>query len=180
MINHRKICLLYEWKCYTPFKPKGALGNGSRRNGGAASTTDGHSFAFGNTLEWLRAVVFGKQAVGLPTDPPLDRRTGVGRVDATAGHYSDALAKGNLVHLLATESTGALSPAVILLLKELAKAAQGTDGVDSTVYGLGRASPQSFFPHHLAAISSSIVRADALSIRNHAASLAFQLSHGII
>ena len=76
--------------------------------------------------------------------------------------------------------TGALSPAVILLLKELAKAAQGTDGVDSTVYGLGRASPQSFFPHHLAAISSSIVRADALSIRNHAASLAFQLSHGII
>ena len=118
--------------------------------------------------------------MGLPTDPPLDRRTGVGRVDATAGHYSDALAKGNLVHLLATESTGALSPAVILLLKELAKAAQGTDGVDSTVYGLGRASPQSFFPHHLAAISSSIVRADALSIRNHAASLAFQLSHGII
>ena len=37
-----------------------------------------------------------------------------------------------------------------------------------------------FFPHHLAAISSSIVRADALSIRNYAASLAFQLSHGII
>lgn len=67
-----------------------------------------------------------------------------------------------------------------LLLKELAKAAQGTDGVDSTVYGLGRSSPQSFFPHHLAAISSSIVRADALSIRNNAASLAFQLSHGII
>ena len=115
-----------------------------------------------------------------PHDPPLDRRTGVGRVDATAGNYSDALAKGNLVHLLATESTGALSPAVILLLKELAKATQGTDGVDSTVYGLGRASPQSFFPHHLAAISSSIVRADALSIRNHAASLAFLLSHGII
>jgi hypothetical protein len=27
---------------------------------------------------------------------------------------------------------------------------------------------------------SHIVRADALSIRNHAASLAFQLSHGII
>jgi len=50
----------------------------------------------------------------------------------------------------------------------------------ATQYGLGRASPQSFFPHHLAAISSAIVRADALSIRNNAASLAFQLSHGII
>jgi len=82
--------------------------------------------------------------------------------------------------MLATESTGALSHPVILLLKTLAKATQGTAGHDSTQYGLGRASPQSFFPHHLAAISSAIVRADALSIRNNAASLAFQLSHGII
>ena len=93
--------ILYEWKCYTPFKPKGALGKGSQRNGGAASTTDGHSFAFGNTLEWLRAVVFGKQAMGLPTDPPLDRRTtwrtGVGCVDANPGDYHDAMAKGNLL-----------------------------------------------------------------------------------
>ena len=35
--------ILWEWKCYTPFKGKGALGNGSTRGGGAASTTDGHS-----------------------------------------------------------------------------------------------------------------------------------------
>ena len=69
---------------------------------------------------------------------------------------------------------------VIRLLKALAKTAQGTTGQDSTQYGLGRASPQSFYPHHLAAISSAIVRADALTIRNHAASLAFLLSHGII
>jgi hypothetical protein len=86
----------------------------------------------------------------------------------------------NIVHLLATESTGALSHPVILLLKTPAKGTQGTAGHDSTQYGLGRASPQSFFPHHLAAISSAIVRADALSIRNNAASLAFQPSHGII
>ena len=33
---------------------------------------------------------------------------------------------------------------------------------------------------YLAAISSAIVRADARSIRNHAASLATQLSHGMI
>jgi hypothetical protein len=77
--------VLYEWKCYTPFRSKGALGNGSRRCGGAASTTDGNSFAFGNTLEWLLAVVLGKKARGAPTDPPLDRRTGLGRVDATPG-----------------------------------------------------------------------------------------------
>ena len=172
--------ILYEWKCYTPFKTSGAQGNGSLRHGGAASTTDGHSFAFGNTLEALRALVFGKKAMGQPNDPPLDRRTGQGRVDASPGHYDDALAKGNIVHLLATESTGALSPDVIRLLRELAKTAQGTSGHDSTVYGLSRASPKSFFPHHLAAISSAIVCADARSIRNHAASLATQLSHGMI
>ena len=150
------------------------------RNGGAASTTDGHSFAFGNTLEALRALVFGKQAMGQPGEPPLDRRTGQGRVAAAPGHYHDALSKGNIVHLLASESTGALSPDVIRLLRELAKTARGTDGHDSTVYGLSRASPKSFFPHHLAAISSAIVRADACSVRNHAASLAVQLSHGMI
>ena len=75
-----------------------------------------------------------------------------------------ALAKGNIVHLLATESTGALSPDVIRLLRELAKTAQGTSGHDSTVYGLSRASPKSFFPHHLAAISSAIVCADTRSL----------------
>ena len=39
--------------------------------------------------------------------PTLPRRTGQGRVDAKPGDYSDAVAKGNSVHLLATESTGA-------------------------------------------------------------------------
>ena len=95
----------------------------------------------------LSFALFGKKAMGQPNDPPLDRRTGQGRVDATPGHYNDALAKGNIVHLLATESTGALSPDVIRLLRELAKTAQGTSGHDSTVYGLSRASPKSFFPH---------------------------------
>ena len=70
---------------------------------------------------------------------------------------------------------------MIRLLKALVKTAQGTTGQDFTQYRLGRASPQSFYPpHHLAAISSAIVRADALTIRNHAASLAFLLSHGIV
>ena len=78
--------ILYRWKYYTPFKTSGAPGNGSMRNGGAASTTDGHSFAFGNTLEALRALVFGKQAMGQPGEPPLDRRTGQGRVAAAPGH----------------------------------------------------------------------------------------------
>ena len=41
-----------------------------------------------------------------------------------------------------------------------AKSTKGPSGHDSTPYGDGRASPQSFFPHHLAAMSSAIVRAD--------------------
>ena len=59
----------------------------------------------------MRAIVLGKEVLGA-TDPPLNRRSGVDRVDATLGDYRDASAKGNLVHLLATESNGALSPAV--------------------------------------------------------------------
>ena len=37
--------------------------------GGAASTADGHTFAFGNTLEALVAKVLGLKARGAPTDP---------------------------------------------------------------------------------------------------------------
>ena len=55
-----------------------------------------------------------------------------------------------------------------------------TQGHDSTQYGLGRASPQSFFQHHLAAVSCAIVRTDALTIRNHAASLAVALALGVV
>ena len=138
--------VLYEWKCFTPFRSRGALGRGSERCGGAASTTDGHSFAFGNTLENLRSIVYGRKAMGAPSDAPLDRRTGVGRVDAAPGDYRDALEKGNLVHLLASESTGALSRAVIPLLKALAKSTQEVQGHDSTPYGLGRASPGPILP----------------------------------
>ena len=61
-----------------------------------------------------------------------------------------------------------------------AKSTKGPSGHDSTPYGDGRASPRSFFPHHLAAISSAIVRADALAIRNNAAAVSFSLSHSLI
>ena len=125
----------------------------------------------------MRAIVLGKEVLGA-TDPPLNRRSGVDRVDATLGDYRDAIAKGNLVHLLATESNGALSPAVVLLLHALAKFTHDAQGHDPTpYYDLGRASPRSFFPHQPAAISSAIIRADALAIRNNAAPLAFSLAH---
>ena len=128
--------------------------------GGAASTADGGDFAFGNTLEALVAKVLGLKGFGAPGTRALNRWTGEGRVDAHAGDYADTLAKGHLVHLLAAESTGALSRGVTSLLTMLAKSVRGPDGHDSTTYGTGRASPKSFYMHHLAAISSAIVRAD--------------------
>ena len=122
--------------------------------------------------------VLGQKQMGAPSDPPLNRRTGVGRVDPRPGDYADAFTKGNIAHLLASETTGALTPEVIRLLHALDKSTKDAQGHDSTQYGLGRASPQSFFSHHLAAVSCAIVRADALTIRNHAASLAVALAHG--
>ena len=55
---------LWELKCYSPFATNRALGLGSARCGGAASTADGHLFAFGNTEESLRAKVLGLSARG--------------------------------------------------------------------------------------------------------------------
>ena len=62
----------------------------------APSTSDGHTFAFGNTLEKLRRDVLGLAARGEPGDRPLDRHTGLGRVDARDGDYADAQSKGSL------------------------------------------------------------------------------------
>jgi hypothetical protein len=101
--------------------------------------------------------------------------------------------------------TGALSRPIILLLKTLAKVTHARHRTRARLhpvskYGLGRASPQSFFPDttslrprprppatHVSSLAR-IVRADALSIRPSATTnerslapwLAFQLSHGII
>ena len=50
---------------------------------------------------------------------------------------------------------------------------------DSIVYGSGRASPQGFYAHHVAAISSAVVHADALTVVNAASSMSFKLSVGM-
>ena len=58
-----------------------------------------------------------------------------------------------------------------------ASKAVGLPGIhDSTVYGSSRASTQSFYYHHLASISFSIVNQDALTLTNHAANESFQLT----
>jgi hypothetical protein len=48
--------------------------------GGAASTTDGHFIAFGNTEETLRAIVMGQTEHGVKSEGPFDRVKGTGWV----------------------------------------------------------------------------------------------------
>ena len=81
----------WEFKCYTPFLPSGAKGNGSARCGGAASRADGHFIALGNTEEHLSVVVLGHPQRGDPaTEEQLDRVSGDGWVAAKDGDYADA------------------------------------------------------------------------------------------
>ena len=97
--------------------------------------------------------------------------------DGKSGDYAHALANGHTVHLLLAENTGALGRNIITLLKSLGKLARGPEGHDTTTYGTSRASPQTFFQHHLAAVSSTIVAADSLMIRNRAKYLHFAATH---
>ena len=49
------------------------------------------------------------------------------------------------------------------------------------MYGIGRASPRTFYlrPHHLAAISNAVVMADASTVTQFTNELAFKLSIGL-
>ena len=75
------------------------------------------------------------------------------------------------VELLATETTGALTAPLLRLYRRLARNVSEGLACDNTVYGLGRASPQSFLPHHTAALSAAVVEEDARAVCSAAASL---------
>ena len=159
---------LWEFKAITPFHPTPALGNGSASKGGAPSQADGHFIAHGNTLEDITRITRGLTARGTPTDPPLDRVTGVGRVAAFHGHYADAIVKKNPLVLFLVETTGALSleaRAAIAYLHRLTKPRSARDG---TLYGTARGATTSFRCHHTAAISSAVILADAETLLRRA------------
>ena len=102
--------------------------------------------------------------------PALQPRDGPGpRPRLHDGDYADALRKKYGVLLLVSESTGALSASVVYLLRMLARTASLPTGNDTTVYGTSRTSPQSFFPHHLAAISAAIAQAESHTLITYAA-----------
>ena len=117
---------------------------------------------------------------GCADDGPLDRATGCGWVRATTAHqYADGQRRGHSVTLLACESTGALSPTFYGAFRELDKHSRLRTTHGSTVYGVGRASPRTFLAHHVAAHSSAVVMADAVTVSTFRAQLSFRLSVGV-
>ena len=115
--------------------------------------------------------MLGLSARGSADARPLDRLTGIGRVDERDGDYADAQRKRRKVHLLASESTGALSDYFIKLMRSLAKTAKLPEANDTTIYGSARTSPRSFFEHYVSAISAAIVHTDSLAIVNESTRL---------
>ena len=171
----------WEFKTYTPHPSKWSLGTGSDACGGAASTSDGGDFAFGNTEEHLRAKVLGLAPRGQEADGPLDRRTGLGWVKETTEHdYADALSKGHGVTLIGTESYGGFFAPTARILRVQGRLSKTPGTQDSTAYGSSRSSPKAFYPHHAAAISSCIVCADARTILTEACFLSRALTLGVI
>ena len=179
IVRHGTPPSCYEFKCYTPFLPDGALGRGSAACGGAASTTDGHFIAFGNTEEALRAVVLGQTEHGTKAEGPFDRTTGKGWVREERGQYADALSKGHPTVLLGMESTGALFTTFALFLQMLGRQSRAPGTHDSTVYGEARASPKAFYRHHTAAIAAAVTCADATVLLNAAATMSFELTFAL-
>jgi hypothetical protein len=151
---------LSETKCYNSLKPSGALGNGSNANGGAPSCNEGHYLSFGCTAELLHWEVYGCPARG--AGGPLVHATGVGRVDAHAGYYADALAKGHPTELLITEVLGGVHGGAVKMLRRLERGVR--DGArDGTIYGRSLTAAKGFTSHWLRLISTSIAGSVATS-----------------
>ena len=71
--------------------------------------------------------------------------------------------------LFITDPLGSVATHGVRFLRALSRLAQQTGHRDGTVYGTARTSTTSFFVHHLSALSRALVKADALTLMNAAA-----------
>ena len=71
--------------------------------------------------------------------------------------------------LFITDPLGSVAAHGVRFLRTLSRLAQQTGHRDGTVYGTARTSTTSFFVHHLSALSRALVKADALTLMNAAA-----------
>ena len=154
----------YEIKCAAPLVQTAPKGRGTRKTGGKPASV-GHLYRFGSTEEKLRLKILGCRRRGRKQDGPLDHSTGKGWVERAKGDYYDAIhVKKHPTTLVATESSGAVSPDGVAYLRRLTRVVRTPDVSDTTIYGVSRASTQSFFRHHLAAWSAAIVITDARTV----------------
>ena len=90
----------------------------------------------------------------------------------------DCQKKGNQAILYTTDTYGASAPPLNATLGHLDRCSHLPGTIDSTVYGQSRGSPRTFYAHHLAAISASIVYADAETLLSRAVTLSVALARG--
>jgi len=90
----------------------------------------------------------------------------VGPAEQSEGHYDDAIVtKRTRVTMWLVEALGGAGRGTRAGLRKLEERASGPGAVDRTKYGSTRASPKSYYVHHLQQISKAAVVYDAIAIR---------------
>ena len=118
-------------------------------------------------------MIFGCKARGTSHQGPFDHTTGAGWVQASKGHYHDAIVnKQNTVLALIGDGFGGVTVFSRHVLIGLAKKAK--DGRDGTKYGALDVS-RSFMEFHAGAISTAVVKAEACMLERGAAALEARL-----
>ena len=110
-----------------------SAGNGTREGSGNC-LSNGHTHAFGNTLEHLVWENLGVRERGRASDPPFDHATGKGWVAPHRGLYDDALrVKRNEAELCLHDPLGGgFSPPAVKALHKRAKKARVRDRTNYT------------------------------------------------
>ena len=125
-----------------------------------------HLYGFGNTEEKYRVQVYGCKERGRPRDGPLDHATGKGWVKKVEGEYDDCLKTGKgICRIVLIEAQGGVSPHTRASVRLQARRASAKGAIDRTRYGRARASPKSFYTHHIQRMSKAVVMEDAKHIR---------------
>ena len=122
----------------------------------------------------------GVEGRGTATDePPFSHATGLGHITDTRGtaQYRDALRRGHPTTLYVVEPSGAMSPALVRDLRIEHARSRTPTAQDSTVYGTSRASPTTFYTHHVAAIGAAAATADARTLQSYRIAQSEMLSH---
>ena len=150
-----------EVKCFTPTRTTRSAGRGTRKGGGNP-LSNGHTHAFGNTLEKLVWENAGVRERGRASDGKFCHKAGKGWVEPHRGFYDDAIRvkRNDFVLCLYESFGGGFSPPAVKALHRHAKQAKVHD---RTVY-TSRVH-KNFIPHHAQRISLAVVKGEGESVK---------------